>query len=105
MKYLVTGFGGPGFESPEEATEVLESIVHPSFDQIQKLEAEGKILVSGLPVGERSIVFVLDVDSNDEADKIIQSMPIWGSMEWQVVALQDTSERFAQEKKMLERFE
>ena len=104
MKYLVTGSGGPGFDSPEAAKELLESIVHPSFDQILKLEAEGKILASGLPVGERAIVFVLDVASHDEADKIIQGMPIWSMLEWQVIALQDTGERAAQEKQLLEQF-
>ena len=101
MKYLVTGSGGPGFESPEEAAEVLKSVIHPTFDLIQKLETEGKILVSGLPVGERALVFVLDVASHDEADKIVQSMPVWGSMDWQVIALQDTGERAAQEEQML----
>ena len=102
MKYLVTGSGGPGFQSPEDAVEMLENVVHPSFDQIQKLEAEGKIVASGLPVGERALVLVLDVSSHDEADKIIQSLPIWSMLEWQAIALQDTGERAAQEKQLLE---
>ena len=34
MKYLVVGSGGPGFASPEEAAEVLQSVILPTFKQI-----------------------------------------------------------------------
>ena len=100
MKFLVTGSNGPGFASQDEGVALLEEVVHPSFERLLQLEADGKVIVSGLPVGERTIVFVLEVDSNDEADKIVQSLPIWPGMDWEVVALQDTSARFNQEKQM-----
>jgi len=102
MKYLVTGSGGPGFVSLDEAIPLLENIVHPTFDQLAELEAAGKILAGGLPVGERSLVFIIDVASNDEADKLIQSLPMWGTLEWEVVPLQDFSKRSAQEKTFIQ---
>ena len=104
MKYLVSGSSGPGFQSPEEAKQLLEGVVHPSFVRIQELEAEGKISASGLPIGDRTIVFVLEAESNAEADSIIQSMPIWSMLEWEVVALQSVGDRMAQEKQMLAKF-
>lgn len=101
MKYLVTAYGGPSFDSVDSARELLENIVHPTFDRLIELEGSGKILAGGLPVGERALAFILDAASHDEADKILQSLPIWGTIEWDVTALQDFSERRAQEKKML----
>jgi len=54
MKYLVVASGGPGFSSPEEALEVLEKTILPSFAALKKLEAAKKILAGGLPVGDRA---------------------------------------------------
>lgn len=101
MKYLVSGSGGPGLGSPEEAKEMLDNIVHPSFEALMKLESEGKMLGGGLPVGDRAIVFILEVSSHAEVDTIIQQMPIWSMLEWQVIPLQDFAGRMEQEKSML----
>jgi hypothetical protein len=56
MKYLVIGSGGPGFTSPEEAVEVLEEGILPTFDALMKLEEDDKILAGGLPIGDRAFV-------------------------------------------------
>jgi hypothetical protein len=63
MQYLVFGSGGPGFSSPKEAAQVLKEIILPSFDTLQKLEAERKILAGGLPVGDRAFVFIVEATS------------------------------------------
>ena len=65
MQYLVMGSGGPGFQSPEEAVQLLESLVIPSLEQ---LAAEKKILAGGLPVGDRALTFIMEAASHDEAD-------------------------------------
>lgn len=101
MKYLVSGTGGPGFQSPEDAKHLLENVVHPSFEALKALEAEGKILGGGLPVGDRSIVFILEAASHQEVDCLIQNMPMWSMLEWEVVPLQDFGGRLAQEKELL----
>lgn len=44
MRCLVVGSGRPGFASRDEAVEVLESIVLPSFTEIIRLEKENKII-------------------------------------------------------------
>ncbi|MGH2670675.1 MAG: hypothetical protein ACRDH5_16455, partial [bacterium] len=64
MKYPVTGSEGPGFASPEQAVEVLERGILPTFDALMKLEADKKILAGGLPVGDRALVFILEAASH-----------------------------------------
>ena len=34
MKYLVIGSEGPGFASPEQAVEILEKVILPTFDAL-----------------------------------------------------------------------
>jgi hypothetical protein len=75
MKYLVISSEGPGFASPEEAVEILEKGILPTFDALMKLEAEKRILVGGLPVGDRAFVFILEASSNEEADQVLRDIP------------------------------
>lgn len=101
MKYLVVGSGGPGFSSPEEAREVLETIILPSFAALTKLEAAKKILAGGLPVGERTFVFILEARSNEEVDQLLRDIPMWGALEWEVTPLLSFSARAAEERKAI----
>jgi hypothetical protein len=101
MKYLVVGSGGPGFSSPEEAVQVLENIVLPSFEAFMKLEAEKKIIAGGLPVGERAFVFIMEASSNEEVDRLLREIPIWGLLEWEVTALQTFEGRASQEREFV----
>lgn len=98
MRYLVIGSGGPGFASKEEAVEVLESVVLPSFTELVRLEKEKKIIAGGLPVGDRSFVFIVEAKSNDELDKMLRKIPMWGTLDWEVTALQTFSGRAEQER-------
>lgn len=99
MRYLVIGSGGPGFASEAEAVEVLESVVLPSFTELQRLEREKKIIAGGLPVGDRSFVFIVEAESNDELDRMLRNIPMWGTLDWEVTALQTFSGRAEQEHK------
>lgn len=93
MRYLVVGSGGPGFASKGEAVEVLESIVLPSFTELERLEAEKKIIAGGLPVGDRAFVFIAEAQSNDELDTMLRKLPMWGVLDWEVTPLQTFSAR------------
>jgi len=97
MKYLVVGSGGPGFASPEEAIEVLENVVLPSFNEIIQLEKKKKIVAGGLPVGDRAFVFIAEAASNDELDTMLRGLPMWGSLDWEVTPLQTFTLRAKQE--------
>jgi hypothetical protein len=101
MKYLVVGSGGPGFGSAEEAAQILENIILPSFGDLIKLEKSKKILAGGLPVGDRAFVFILEAASNEEVDLIVRKIPMWGSLDWEVTPLQSFFGRAAQERVFL----
>ena len=100
MKYLVMGTEGPGFFSADEAIEILENVVLPAFSELEELESDGAI-VGGVPIGERSLVFIIEADSHDDVDRTLRSFPMWGAMEWEVTPLQDFESRSAQEREIL----
>ena len=104
MKYLVVGSGGPGFASPEEAIKVLGEIILPSFDQLIKLEKQKKILAGGIPIGDRAFVFIVEASSNEELDQMLRELPMWGSFDWEVTALQTFAGRAAQERSIVKEF-
>lgn len=99
MQYLVMGTGGPGFQSPEEAVQLLESLVIPSLEQ---LVVQKKILAGGLPVG-------------DEADQLLR-IPIerllwawrrpptmWPGLNWGVPPSQGFAGRAAMESAVVQK--
>jgi len=102
MQYLVSGSEGPGWHSPEEAVEVLEKGVLPTFDALMKLEEDNKIVAGGLPVGDRAVVFIAEAASNEELDRMLRKIPAWGVMKWEVRALQPFAGRAAQEREIVE---
>jgi hypothetical protein len=97
MKYLVIGSEGPGFASPEQAVEILEKVILPTFDVLITLEVEKKILAGGLPVGARAFVFILEASSNEEADQLLRDIPAWGVLKWEVRPLQSFEGRAKKE--------
>ncbi len=99
--YLVIGSEGPGFTSPEEAVQVLEKGILPTFEALKKLQEENKIIAGGLPVGDRAMVFIVEASSNHEVDKLLRGLPAWGALEWKVKALESLEGRAAQERKIL----
>ena len=104
MRYLVSGSEGPGFASPEEAVEILEEVVLPTFDALMKLEAQKKIAAGGLPVGDRAFVFIAEAASNEELDRLLRSLPAWGVLEWHVTPLQSFAGRAAQDRDLVKQF-
>jgi len=102
MQYLVEGARGPLPPSPEQAIALLEETVIPHFEYMIKLNAEGKILAGGLPVGDRAFVCIIEAASNDEADRIVRDMPAWGLLEWKVTPLQSVEARAEMERKVVQ---
>ncbi|MFQ5639620.1 MAG: muconolactone Delta-isomerase family protein [bacterium] len=98
---LVVGSEGPGFTSPQEAIQVLEKGILPTFNAIMKLQKEKKIIAGGLPVGDRAFVFIVEASSNGEVDKLLRSLPAWGALKWKVTALETFAGRAAQERAIL----
>jgi hypothetical protein len=103
MRYLVTGSDGPGFGTPEEALQILEKVVLPSVDALNRLQAEKRILAGGLKVGERSFVFVAEAESNEKLDRMLREIPFWGMVKWEVTPLESFETRAVEEREMTAR--
>lgn len=86
----------------KEFVPMVENLVIPSFKAMVKLEAEKKILASGIVSGARAGMFIVDVESNDELTRLLQSLPFWGLLKWDVTPLDTPSERIEVETQMLE---
>ncbi len=98
MKYLVQASGGPSFTSVEEMIPLLDSVVLPGLDAVADLEAKKTILASGLPVGERALVFIIEAPSNEELDAMLQKIPLWGLLTWKATPLQSFKNRADRER-------
>ena len=98
MKYLVSGFDGPGFATPEEALRLLENVVLPSLDALSRLQGEKRILAGGLKVGERAFVFVAEAESNEKLDRMLREIPFWGMVKCEVTPLESFETRATEER-------
>jgi hypothetical protein len=100
-RYLVIGSHGPGFTTQEEELAVLEQGIIPSFDALHQLEEKGIILAGGLPLGERTLVFIMEASSNEEADKILRELPCWGVFDWEVRPILSFGKRSKEEQSIV----
>lgn len=101
MKYLVKATYSPGYVLPEEAFQLLEKTILPSFDKLLEWEAAG-LAMGGLPVGERTFVFVMNAPSHENLDEMLRGLPMWGMMEWKTTPLTGFSARAALDRSTLE---
>ena len=87
-RYLVTGtYIDPGaLQPPEAAGKIWETSIGPSLEKLVEWEKEGKIR-GGIMVGERRGTFIIDVPSNDNLDQMLQSLPFWPLLQWNIVPL------------------
>jgi len=99
--FLVTTSEGPGFTGPEEAAEVLEKGILPTFDMLAELKAKKKIVAGGLPAGSRTLYLFVEADSHDEIDRMLRNLPAWGVFSWKVTPLQTLEGRADAERQIL----
>lgn len=100
--FLITTNDGPGFAAPEEAAEVLEKGILPTFDSLLALKAQKKIVAGGLPVGSRKLYLIVEANSHDEVDRMLRDLPAWGVFSWKVKPLQSLEGRANMERQILE---
>jgi hypothetical protein len=86
---------------PEEFVSMVENLIIPSFEALEQMEKDN-ILVSGVVSGARAGMLIVDVDSNIELTKLLQSLPFWGIVKWKVIPLDSPKDRIETEKQLLE---
>ncbi len=104
MQYLVTVEPSTdlGLLPPQQMAQLLEQVITPSIEAMVKLEAEKKILAGGVPVGSRTGVLIVEAASNDELDRLLVNLPLWGLYKINVTPLESFQDRLAQQGPMLE---
>ena len=89
--------------SPQDGIAFIESYIFPSLEMCKKLQEEKKILAGGPMSGTIGIAMILQADSAQELDELIESLPIWPRMETTVIPLTSFDGRMAALRPRLER--
>lgn len=66
----------------DQLTELVRGTILPSVEALTRLQAQGKVLSGGYPVGGRPIIVLL-VDANTETElyEILEGLPFWEEVE------------------------
>lgn len=102
MRFLVSGNGGPSSPVNEDMIDLLEYSVLPGFEALVKLESENRILGGGVPISERSVIFIVEAESNETLDQMLRALPFWPILDWQVTPLVSFEGRAFHERKILQ---
>jgi muconolactone delta-isomerase len=89
MRYLIemklSGSARP--KDPQEGILLIERYILPSLEICRKWQGEGKLLAGGPVSASIQLAFVLEVESVQELDELIESLPLWPLMETSVIPL------------------
>lgn len=88
MLFLVTGenIDSGYLIPPHQVTDIVEQAILPSFQALAAMQNEGKVRGGVFP-GERAGGFVIEVDSYEELDSIMNHLPFFGLVKWTVKPL------------------
>lgn len=88
MLFLVLGENmDPGYlMPPEQSMQAIEQAVVPSFQILGQYAQQGK-LKGGTYPGERGGAFVIEADSFEDLDSIMNHLPFFGLIKWNVKPL------------------
>ncbi len=106
MRYLVTVESidvGP-LLPPQQVAGIIRTAVWPTSEALSSLESEGKIR-GGVVAGSRDAAFILDAESNEEANQILQGLPAWGLAKFKLTPLLSFETRREHDRRVLERLE
>jgi muconolactone delta-isomerase len=105
MHYLIqmklTAHSRPS--TPQEEAAFIEGYIFPSLELCKKLEGEKKILAGGPMSGTIGIALIVNADSAQELDELVESLPLWPLMETAVIPLTTFDGRIATVRPRLER--
>lgn len=88
MLFLVTGenIDSGYLVPPDQLSQIIEQAIAPSFQIMGQLQSQGK-LKGGVFPGERAGAFVVEVDSFEELDTMMNHLPFFGLIHWTVKPL------------------
>jgi muconolactone delta-isomerase len=60
----------------DQLLEVIREAVLPSVERLIELKEQRKVVTGGYPVGQRAIVFIIETDSEEELNEILEGLPL-----------------------------
>lgn len=104
MKFLVeidhVKTGQPFTE--ETGRSFIEGIIYPTLDRAEQLARDGRIVAGGPVAGRIALRFIADVETIQQLDQLVSSLPLWTVSDTRVTPLIDFSERRAHVQALLQ---
>jgi muconolactone delta-isomerase len=76
---------------------IVREAILPSGEALITLRAQGRLVTGGYLVGERSMVFVFETDSEEEVREVLEGLPLSGVATAEVRPMQTLGELHALE--------
>ena len=74
-------------ERPNLPREQWLGMTASTWEVIKQLEGSGKVLAGGAFVGRRAGCVIADVDSNEDLAELLNRLPVFAYLEWEVVPM------------------
>ena len=72
---------------PEAGQTFIEQVILPTLARAEELVAEKKIVAGGPVLGRIALRLIVEVESPQEVDQLVSSLPIWPLAESKVTPL------------------
>ncbi len=79
----------------DSARSFIEGIIYPTIARAEQLIQEGRIVAGGPVAGRIALRFIADVETVQQLDQIVSSLPLWTVADTRVTPLVDFSDRRA----------
>ena len=76
----------------DQLTELIRGAILPSVESLTKLQAQGKLIYGGYPIGRPAIVLLVEAPSEKELYEILEGLPLWEQVEVEVTRMWDYEE-------------
>ena len=76
----------------DRLVEVMRESLLPSLGALANLEGRGRVVTGGYPVGERFVVLVVEADSEEELQEVLDELPLSGGAKVEARRLQGFGE-------------
>jgi len=85
------------------ARSFIEGIIFPTIARAEQLVQEGRIIAGGPVAGRIAIRFIAEVETVQQLDQLVSSLPLWTVADTRVTPLIDFSDRRTHIQALLQR--
>ncbi len=86
-----------------EARAFIEEVIFPTLEAGERLAREGRIVAGGPAAGRVALRFIAEVETPQQLDQLVESLPLWAVAETRVTSLIGFGDRRAHIESYLER--